>query len=117
MKSKYFVCTRSLIFSPLSDSNYKATVYEVVGCLINIATVDCLETVQKITSRVLQLLQSSIDIQSQLVGSDEKRNHTELQGYYCSVLTCIIRRVKQDITPLSDGIMSLLLSLIKKVQF
>ena len=39
---------------------------------------------------VLELLQKTVDVQAQLVGTDEKRAHIELQANLCSVLTVMI---------------------------
>ena len=58
---------------------------------------------------VLDRLEQSVALQSQLVGGDDVRVHHEMQANLCNVLTSIIRKLGKNILQLTDRIMNCIL--------
>ncbi|KAJ3081638.1 karyopherin beta [Quaeritorhiza haematococci] len=95
-----------------SDSNFKATSYEAISSMVYHCSKDCFPTVQKLATEVLGRLESTLAMQNQLVGPDDKIAHLEMQANLCSVMTSIIRRLSSQIAPLADRIMQTLLMIM-----
>ncbi len=62
-----------------------------------------------LTILVLERLEQSVAVQSQLVGGDDVRVHHEMQANLCNVLTSIIRKLGKSVLELTDRIMNCLL--------
>ncbi|EGF79070.1 hypothetical protein BATDEDRAFT_17183 [Batrachochytrium dendrobatidis JAM81] len=90
----------------------RASVFEAMATVIATSADDCLGSVQNLTTVLLQRLNESVNVQSQLVGADERRVHHDLQAHLCSVLTAAIRRLKNQIAQIADPIMSTMLLVI-----
>ena len=67
--------------------SFRGAVYEAVSSLVTYSPMDCIPVVQKLTTAVVQSLEKTVQVQTTLVGSDEKRLHIEYQASLCSVLT------------------------------
>jgi importin subunit beta-1 len=65
--------------------------------------------VNNLTILVLERLEQSVAVQSQLVGGDDVRVHHEMQANLCNVLTSIIRKLGKSVLELTDRIMNCLL--------
>ncbi|CAG8581787.1 354_t:CDS:10, partial [Dentiscutata heterogama] len=96
-----------------NESNSRTSAYECISILVQGAALDCFQTIQKLTFTILDRLDATISAQNQIVGSDERLAHSELQSNLCSVLTSIIRKLKTEVVPLADRIMTTLLSLFQ----
>ena len=68
-----------------------------------------MHVVNNLTLVVLDRLEQSVAIQSQLVGGDDVRVHHEMQANLCNVLTSIIRKLGKNILQLTDRIMNCIL--------
>jgi importin subunit beta-1 len=68
-----------------------------------------MNVVNNLTILVLERLEQSVALQSQLVGGDDVRVHHEMQANLCNVLTSIIRKLGKDVLQLSDRIMNCIL--------
>ncbi|GAA5858585.1 hypothetical protein JCM8547_001375 [Rhodosporidiobolus lusitaniae] len=95
-----------------NESNSRTSAYEALSTLASHAPADCLPAVSKLTIAVLDRSEALLGMQSQLVGADDRNNYNELQVNICSIITSIIRRLGNEIQPLADRIMTLLLQLI-----
>ncbi|KAJ7123834.1 hypothetical protein C8R43DRAFT_41508 [Mycena crocata] len=58
-------------------------------------------------------MEQLLAMQNQILGVDDRNNWNELQGNFCSVIICVIRKLNAGIQPLADRIMTLLLQLIQ----
>ncbi|RGB30737.1 armadillo-type protein [Rhizophagus diaphanus] len=94
-----------------NESNSRTSAYECISTLVQGAALDCFPTIQKLTVTILDRLDVTIQTTNQIVGSDERLAHSELQSNLCSVLTSIIRKLKKEVIPFADRIMTTLLSL------
>ncbi|TPX34252.1 hypothetical protein SmJEL517_g03047 [Synchytrium microbalum] len=95
-----------------TEMELRASAYEAISTMVSHCAKDCFSAVSKLTTAVLDRLDHTVQMQSQLVGPDDRMAHHELQSNLCSVLTSIIRRLSNDIKPVSDRIMSLLLTIM-----
>ncbi|CAI2165648.1 6370_t:CDS:10 [Funneliformis geosporum] len=86
-----------------NESNSRTSAYECISTLVQGAAL--------LTVTILDRLDATIQATTQIVGSDERHAHSELQSNLCSVLTSIIRKLKQEVVPFADRIMTTLLSL------
>lgn len=68
-----------------------------------------MNVVNNLTVLVIDRLEQSVAMQSQLVGGDDARFHHEMQTNLCNVLTSIIRKLGKDVLQLTDRIMSCIL--------
>lgn len=74
-----------------------------------------MNVVNNLTILILERLEQSVAMQSQLVGGDDVRVHHEMQANLCNVLTSIIRKLGKDILQLTDRIMNCLLMVMSSV--
>ncbi|KAG4094253.1 karyopherin Kap95 [Neocallimastix lanati (nom. inval.)] len=95
-----------------AEINFRASIYEAMSSLVSHCSKDCLPIVAKLTEVTLQKLDETIMLQNQIVNSDDRLAHHELQANLCSVLTSCIRRLDKEITVMSDNIMTTLLRII-----
>lgn len=88
-----------------SESNFRSAAYESLGqCMLHAAS-DCLPYVQKATLVILDRLDTSISMESQVVGQDDRTQLAELQMSLCGVVQNIARKLGKEILPLVDRIM------------
>jgi len=95
-----------------NEANSRTSCYEALSTLSSYSANDTLPAISKLCLVVLERAEQLLSVQDQIVGSDDRNNYNELQINFCGVLTNIIRRLGKEIRPLSDRIMTLLLSLI-----
>ncbi|KAM0747802.1 ARM repeat-containing protein [Meredithblackwellia eburnea MCA 4105] len=96
-----------------NESNSRTSAYEALSTLVTHAPNDCLPVISKLVLAVLDRSETLLNLQDQLVGSDDRNNYNELQVNICGVLTSITRRLGQEIQPLADRMMTLLLRLVQ----
>ncbi len=76
-----------------AHQGFRCAVYEAVSSLVTNSPNDCLMAIQNLTTKTIQALEGTVAMQSQLVGTDDKRAHIEFQANLCSVLTVSILSV------------------------
>lgn len=96
-----------------NEANSRTSCYEALSTLSTYAANDSLPAISKLCLIVLERAEQLLTMQDQIIGTDDRNNYNELQINFCGVLTNIIRRLGTEIKPLSDRIMTLLLSLIQ----
>ncbi|CAB11082.1 Importin subunit beta-1 [Schizosaccharomyces pombe] len=92
-----------------NENNSRTSGYETLGTLITFSSDSVLPMIANVLSIILTRLETSIQMQSQILDVEDRANHDELQSNLCNVLTSIIRRFGPDIRTSSDQIMNLLL--------
>ncbi|KAF7725991.1 karyopherin beta [Apophysomyces ossiformis] len=95
-----------------NEANCRTSAYEAIATLAMFSANDCIPTVQKVVLTVLDRLDTSVALENQIVGADERADHSELQSSLLGVLTNCIRRLSRDIASVSDRIMTVLLQLL-----
>lgn len=74
---------------------------------------DCIEAVLELSGEVVTRLETTLEMQQQIVGMDDRINLEELQINLLGLLTNIIRRTDKLVLPASDRLMTLFLNLLQ----
>lgn len=114
MSPYYEQCFASLMRvaeSPTNENNSRTSAYEALSTMVAHSSQDVLPLVSNLTNVILDRVQSSGRMRSQIISTEDKLQFEELQSNLLSVLTSIIRRCGSDIRPVSDRIMTILLEL------
>lgn len=98
---------------PTNEANYRTSAYEALGSYVTQAPMDALQSVSAITLTILARQEQLLGMQSELLGVEDRMNWNELQGNFCSILINVIRKLNNDIKPLTERIMINALNLIK----
>ncbi|KAI8384226.1 armadillo-type protein [Radiomyces spectabilis] len=108
------IITALMQFTERSDNeaNSRTSAYEAIATLMMFAADDCLPIVQNVVIMMLDRLEASVTMENQIVGTDERMDHAELQSSLLGVLTNCIRRVSREIAGVSDRIMTVILQLL-----
>jgi importin subunit beta-1 len=69
-----------------NESNLRMAAYEALSNLIFKSPKDCIFTVQKTALVILERLEVSIKMESQLLGLDDRNQHADLQMALCGVV-------------------------------
>lgn len=110
----YEPCISSLLRvaeQPANESNARTSAYEALSTMVTYSAQDVLAMVSNLTGIVLDRLQATVHMRSQIISTEEKVQFEELQSNLLSVLLSIIRRCGGEIRPVSDRIMTCLLEL------
>lgn len=104
--------------SSRSDNEYssRAAAYEALSTMVQYASDDVMTIVNEIGSVVLQRIDATTQMQTQVTTSDEKNNLEELQTNILSLLTTVIRRIGPGVSSVADNLMELLLKLLQSQQ-
>ncbi|KAI9593453.1 karyopherin Kap95 [Syncephalis fuscata] len=86
-----------------NENNARTSAYEALSSIIASAPRDCFNTILAIADGMLTRLETTFDLQEQIVNADDRAAYTELQSNVCSVLTSITRRLSKDIVPVNTG--------------
>ncbi|KAJ7075629.1 armadillo-type protein [Mycena belliarum] len=96
-----------------NEHNSRTAAYEAIAAYLSGATLDTIVVVQNTAVAILQRMEQLLAMQNQILGVDDRNNWSELQGNFCSVIICVIRKLRAGIQPLADRIMTLILQLIQ----
>ncbi|KAK9448198.1 armadillo-type protein [Limtongia smithiae] len=96
-----------------NENMSRTSAYEAMSILVSYSAADTLQRVTELSLVIVERLEATLAMQTQLVGMDDRANLEDLQIGLLSVLTNIIRRVSPKDRPTSDRLMSLLLSLLQ----
>ena len=100
---------------PDTDNQLRTAAYEVVNAFVTNAANDSLPVVAQMSEVVLQRLEATIPMQSQVVSVDDRLTLEEMQTSLTSVIMAIIQRLETEIKPQADRIMQLMLQLLGSV--
>ncbi|KAG8860622.1 karyopherin beta [Serendipita sp. 411] len=96
-----------------NEANSRTAAYEALASYITHAPVDVLGVVRQVVVTILGRMETLLGLANQLLGVDDRNNWNELQGNFCSIVSCVTRKLGSDIQPLADRIMTLVLQLIQ----
>lgn len=100
---------------PDTDSHLRTAAYEVINAFVTNAANDSLPIVAQMSEVVLQRLEATIPMQSQVVSVEDRLTLEEIQTSLTSVVMAIIQRLETEVKPQADRIMQLMLQLLDKV--
>lgn len=98
-----------------TDSQLRTAAYEVINAFVTNAANDSLPIVAQMSEVVLQRLEATVPMQSQVVSVEDKLTLEEIQTSLTSVVMAIIQRLETEIKPQADRIMQLMLQLLGSV--
>jgi importin subunit beta-1 len=95
-----------------ADNQLRTAAYEVLNTFINNSANDSINLVGTLANVILERLEKSIQLQSQVVSVEDKLTLEEMQTSLASVVMAIVQRLEGDIKPEADRIMQILLTLL-----
>ncbi|KAI7868745.1 armadillo-type protein [Spinellus fusiger] len=95
-----------------NEANCRTSAYEAIATFVMYSANDCISIVQNVALSILDRLDASVAMENQIVGADDRSDHTELVSSLLGVLTNCIRRLSRDISSVSDRIMAVILQLL-----
>lgn len=98
-----------------ADSQLRTAAYEVLNAFVSNSAGDNLNMVAELSTVILDRLESSVKLQSQVVSIEDRMQLEEMQTSLVSVVMAIVQRLEGDIRPLADRIMHILLQLLQTV--
>ncbi|KAF2119940.1 armadillo-type protein [Lophiotrema nucula] len=98
-----------------ADNQLRTAAYEVLNAFVTNAAHDTVGMVGTLSNVVLERLEKSIALQSQVVSVEDKLTLEEMQTSLASVIMSIVQRLEGDIRPQADRIMQILLQLLQSV--
>lgn len=90
----------------------RTAAYEVLNTFVANAAVDSVQSVAQLSSVILERLENTVPMQSQVVSVEDRITLEDMQTSLCSALQAIISRLDKEIVPQGDRIMQILLSLL-----
>ncbi|KAF2735637.1 ARM repeat-containing protein [Polyplosphaeria fusca] len=98
-----------------ADNQLRTAAYEVLNAFVTNAAGDSVGLVATLSNVILERLEKSIALQSQVVSVEDKLTLEEMQTSLASVVMSIVQRLEGDIRPQADQIMQILLQLLSAV--
>ena len=95
-----------------TDASLRTAAYEVLNSFITNAAGDSLPLVAQLSEEVLNRLEKTVPLQTQVVSVEDKLTLDEMQTSLISVIIAIIQRLENEIKPQADRIMQTLLQLL-----
>lgn len=96
-----------------NDASSRASAYEALSTLVIFSAGDVLNAVRELATEIIQRLETTLTMQQQIVGMDDRANLEELQINLLSLLTNIIRRIGDDIPSAANRLMELFFNLLQ----
>lgn len=97
---------------PDGDNVVRTAAYEVLNTFVNNSAQDSVQSVAQLSGVILERLENTVPMQSQVVSVEDKITLEDMQTSLCSVLQAIIQRLDKEIVPQGDRIMQILLQLL-----
>jgi importin subunit beta-1 len=98
-----------------ADNQLRTAAYEVLNSFVNNAAGDSVPLVNELSNVILERLEKSINLQSQVVSVEDKLTLEEMQTSLASVIMSIVQRLEADIRPQADRIMQILLGTLSSL--
>ncbi len=95
-----------------ADNQLRTAAYEVLNSFVNNAAGDSVPLVNELANVILERLEKSMNLQTQIVNVEDKLTLEEMQTSLASVVMSIIQRLEGDVRPQADRIMQILLRLL-----
>jgi importin subunit beta-1 len=90
---------------PDCDNTVRTAAYEVLNVFVQNFAQDSAASVAQLSSVILERLENTIPIQSQVVSVEDKITLEDMQTRLCSVMHAIIQRLDKEIVPQGYRIM------------
>ncbi|KAL0937431.1 uncharacterized protein CTRU02_207162 [Colletotrichum truncatum] len=100
---------------PDCDSYVRTAAYEVLNVFVQNAASESLQPIASLSGVIIERLEGTIPMQSQVVSVEDKIMLEEMQTSLCTVLQAIIQRLDKEIIPQGDRIMQTLLQILSTV--
>ncbi|KAK4164180.1 armadillo-type protein [Cladorrhinum sp. PSN259] len=97
------------------EAAVRTAAYEVLNVFVRNAAPDSFPAVASLSTVIIQRLEETISMQTQVVSIEDKLILEEMQTSLCTVLQAIIERLDKEIAPQGDRIMQALLSILSSV--
>ena len=97
---------------PETDSTLRTAAYEVLNAFITNAAGDSLSLVAQLSNEILDRLEKTVPMQSQVVSVEDRLMLEEIQTSLLSVIIAIIQRLEAEVKPQADRIMQTCLQLL-----
>ncbi|EEB16196.1 importin beta, putative [Pediculus humanus corporis] len=95
-----------------AQANLRASAYEALMEMVKNSPSDCYVTVQQTTMIILERLNQVLQMESQVITSNDRAQYNDLQGLLCATLQSVLRKMTPDDAPkFSDNIMTALLQM------
>lgn len=117
MSQYYEVLVQALLQSASRNDNEasaRTSAYEALSTLVIFSSKDVQSLVGGLSSEVVSRLEATLNMQVQIVGSDDKANVEELQINLLGLLTNIIRRVGDGVQSGAEMLMTLFMQLLER---
>jgi importin subunit beta-1 len=98
-----------------ADNQLRTAAYEVLNSFVNNAAGDSVPLVNELSKVILERLEKSIGLQTQVVSVEDKLTLEEMQTSLASVVVSIVQRLEGDVRPQADRIVQILLSLLSSL--
>ena len=93
-----------------AESNLRSAAYEALMQMLSNSPLDCYNTVHRTTVVILERLERTLQMESNIVGADDRMEFNELQSLMCATLQSTLRKIKREhVIEMSDRIMHILL--------
>lgn len=98
-----------------ADNQLRTAAYEVLNSFVTNAASDSVPLVNELSNVILERLEKSINLQSQVVSVEDKLTLEEMQTSLASVVMTIVQRLEGEIRPQADRIMQILLGTLSSL--
>lgn len=95
-----------------NENVVRTAAYEVLNTFVGNAAQDSVQSVAQLSSVILERLENTVPMQSQVVSVEDRITLEDMQTSLCSALQAIISRLDKEIVPQGDRIMQILLQLL-----
>ncbi|KAK6464775.1 armadillo-type protein [Scheffersomyces coipomensis] len=95
-----------------NEFSSRTSAFETLSTIVSYSANDTIPIVQSIANDALTRLEATISMQSQISSNEDRGNLEELQSNILNLLTKIIGRLGQDVTSVSDSLLSMFLKLL-----
>jgi importin subunit beta-1 len=96
-----------------NENSCRTSAYEALSTMVIFSASDVIQIVMSLSGEILSRLAATIQLQSQIVGNDDRNNLEELQINLLGLLTNIIRRVSDKVPAVAEQLMTLFLQLLE----
>ena len=97
------------------EAAVRTAAYEVLNVFVQSAATESLPAVASLSGVIIQRLEETLPMQSQVVSVEDRITLEDMQTSLCTVLQAIIQRLDKEITPQGDRVMQVLLQLLSTV--
>ncbi|KAM7208929.1 putative importin subunit beta-1 [Naviculisporaceae sp. PSN 640] len=98
-----------------SEAGVRTAAYEVLNVFVQNSANESLPAVASLSTVIIERLEGTIPMQSQVVSVEDKITLEDMQTSLCTVLQAIIVRLDKEVAPQGDRIMQVLLSILTTV--